>query len=143
MYSDGIFFDARTLELKYLMPAKRIEKFFKGLEEGKIFATKCNKCGEMYFPPQADCPRCSSSDMSWEEISGNALLETFTVIESTPVSFQKYGKYVVAIGKLENGLKVLSWLKTDDISKINIGMRIVLVTEKNDEGNFTYIFKVP
>ncbi len=142
MYSDGILFDARTLELKYQMPAKRIEKFFKGLEEGEIFATKCNKCGEMYFPPQADCPKCRASDMSWEEISGNAVLETFTIIESTPASFQKYGKYAVAVGKMENGLRVLSWLETDDISKIKVGMKMTLITKRNDEGNLMYVFKI-
>lgn len=140
MFKDGIFFDIRTLELKYQMPAKRIEKFFKGLEEGKVFATRCKKCGEIYFPPQADCPVCRNDDMLWEEIQGEATLETFTIIETTPTSFQKYGKYVVAIGLFENGVRVLSWLKVADASEIKIGMRMKLQAEKNDEGTFTYLF---
>jgi uncharacterized OB-fold protein len=143
LYKEGIFFDARTLELKYQMPVKRIEKFFDALENGKIFATRCNICRELYFPPQMDCPVCRNNDMSWEEISGNAKLETYTIIETTPTSFQKYGRYVIAIGLLESGVRVLSWLRIDDLTRIKIGMNIILKTEKNDDGGYTYIFEAP
>ncbi len=143
MYKEGIFFDLRTLELKYQMPAIRIERFFTELRNGKIFGTRCNKCGTLYFPPKADCQICRESDMSWEELSGKAKLETFTEIVTTPTSFQKYGSYVVAIGLLESGVRVLSWLETDDTSKIKIGMDIILKAKKGDNDSYTYIFEIP
>lgn len=143
MYKEGIFFDLRTLELKYQMPAKRIEKFFTELKNGKIFGTRCNKCGTLYFPPKADCQICRESDMSWEELSGKAKLETFTEIVTTPTSFQKYGSYVVAIGLLESGVRVLSWLEIDDTSKIKIGMDLILKAKKGENDSYTYIFEIP
>ena len=34
--------------------------FITYLEQGKVMATRCPKCGVSYFPPKADCPSCLS-----------------------------------------------------------------------------------
>lgn len=137
---DDIFFDKRTLELKYQIPLGKIGEFFRGLENGKIMATKCIECGEIYFPPQTNCPECPNSGVEWIELSGEAILETYTIINVKPTSFSKYPDYVVAIGKLKEGVKVLSWLNIDDQKKIRIGMKIFLRVVKREENYYTYEF---
>ncbi len=136
---DEIFFDRRSLELKYQIPVGKISQFFKGLENGKIMATRCVECGEIYFPPQASCPKCRESSIEWIELSGDAVLETFTVINVKPTSFSKYPDYVVAIGKMKEGVNVLSWLNIDGIEKIRIGMKIKLKVVKRED-YYTYEF---
>jgi uncharacterized OB-fold protein len=139
MINDGIFEDRRTLELKYRMPVANIMQFFKGLEDGKIRATKCKKCGEIYFPPQADCSKCMGKDMEWIDLDGESSLETFTIVNIPPTSFSNVGSYVVAIGLLKEGVRVLSWLN-DDENHIKIGMKMRLKPVKKEGGYYSYEF---
>lgn len=49
----------------------QLTPFFKGLQEGRLLATRCNnsKCSEnrLWLPARADCPDCHQP-MDWEEI---------------------------------------------------------------------------
>jgi len=122
--------DVREFSVKYNISINNIQKFFEGLSENKIFATKCKRCGKVYFPPQVDCPACKESDIEWIELSGEGELETFTIIKIKPKTFQHYDDYMLAVGKLKEGIKVLAWLKTDSPDKVKIGMKIKLVVTK-------------
>ena len=55
------------------------EEFINGLKEGKIYAKKCNDCGEIEFPPHLACNNCGSpaESMEWIELSGKATLKSF------------------------------------------------------------------
>ena len=39
--------------------------------------------------------------------------ETFTTVEVVPTSFVNEGSYVVAVGLLKEGVRILSWLNTE------------------------------
>lgn len=137
-----IYTSLRELRVNYQFGVSRIEKFFNGLREGVVYASKCRSCGETYFPPQADCTKCKSSDIEFLKLSGEAELETYTVINIKPSTFTHYKDYVVAIGKLKEGVKALAWLEVDDPSKIRIGMKLKLeVVKREPEGVYTYAFK--
>jgi uncharacterized OB-fold protein len=71
---------ARTLKITYNLPISRTSKFWKGLEEGKVYATKCQKCGTLHFPPVADCGVCGSSEIKWTELNGKGEVVTFTQV---------------------------------------------------------------
>ena len=136
-----IWSDVREFALKYSIGVNRISKFLEGLMEKKIFATRCKNCGEMFFPPQMDCPRCRKSDMEWVELSGEGELEAYSIQYIKPKTFQHYEDYVIAIGKLKEGVKVFTWLRIDDVSKIKIGMKLKLIVNKRlPEGYLVYEF---
>lgn len=140
MTNDPLIEDRRVLELRYRMPVGKINEFFTGLEEGRVRGTRCKGCGRTYFPPQADCPHCMTGDVEWVDFSGEAVLETFTVIEVTPTSFTGEGNYVVAVGLLKEGVRVLSWLNVQDRTRIKIGMKMILKATKKKEGYYSYEF---
>ena len=56
-----------------------VKKYYEGLDEGKILAFKCKRCGEYTFPPVYACAKCSGTDMEWMEISGEAKLINFAM----------------------------------------------------------------
>ena len=37
---------------------KVVERFYEGLEEGKILGRKCPECGNVEFPPVYACNEC-------------------------------------------------------------------------------------
>ncbi|GBC69474.1 hypothetical protein HRbin01_01173 [archaeon HR01] len=137
--SDPVWVDVRELRLRYLIPVKRIRKFFEGLAEGKLYVTKCPAKNIYYFPPQADCPACMDENIVWDEISGNGKLLTYTVVNVKPYSFAHHSNYVIAIARMSEGFNILSWMSVDDLSKIHVGMDVKLVVKRREpEGFFTY-----
>ncbi|MFQ6084775.1 MAG: Zn-ribbon domain-containing OB-fold protein [Candidatus Bathyarchaeia archaeon] len=129
----------RSLTLRYNIPITKTAKFWDGLKKGKILTTKCRRCGHLYFPPTADCPSCLSSDMEWVALSGDAELETFTQVAIKPSSFNQFEPYIVAVGKLREGVRVLAWLTGVELGDAKVGMKLRLVT-KMREGRPTYEF---
>jgi hypothetical protein len=132
---------AREIKIAPEMPTSKTLKFWEGLKEGKVYATKCTKCGGLYFPPTTDCPECLSSTMDWVELSNSEVeIETFTHVVVRPTSFQQYKPYTVAIGRLKEGVKVLAWLTGFRLQEIKVGMKAKLVAKVSPEGNPTYEF---
>ncbi len=115
-------------------------KFWDGLKQGRIYATKCKRCGNLFFPPNVDCAECLSTDLEWIELSQEAEIETFTYVVVRPTTFLENKPYTVAIGKLKEGVKVLAWLNGFKLSQVRVGMKAKLVATLTNEGNPTYQF---
>ena len=131
---------SRKIDIVQDIPISKGLKFWEGLKEGKIYATKCKACGKIFFPPNADCPECLTTDLEWVELSNEAEIETFTHVVIRPTTFQQNKPYTVAIGKLKEGVKVLAWLSGFKLSEIKVGMKVKLVAKTSMEGNPTYEF---
>jgi hypothetical protein len=140
--SEPLYISSRDLPLKFLIPVAKIKPFFDAMKEGRLTATVCVKCGAKYFPPQADCPACRTSRVKYVGLSRDAVLMAFTVINVKPFSFMQYDDYVVAIGRLSEGLNVLAWMKDVEPRKIRVGMKLRLKVEKREmDGIYTYWFE--
>ena len=64
---------AREIRIAPEIPVSKTLKFWEGLKEGKVYATKCTKCGKLYFPPTADCPECMGSAVEWVQLKPGLL----------------------------------------------------------------------
>jgi len=131
---------SREIKIVQEIPISKTLKFWEGLKEGKIYATRCTSCGKLYFPPNADCPTCLETGLEWVELSKEAEIETFTHIVIRPTTFQQNKPYTVAIGKLKEGVKVLAWLTGFKLSEIKVGMKVNLAAKVTPEGSLTYEF---
>jgi uncharacterized OB-fold protein len=131
---------SREIKLVQEIPISKTLKFWEGLKEGKIYATRCRSCGKLYFPPSADCPTCLETGLEWVELSKEAEIETFTHVVIRPTTFQQNKPYTVAIGKLKEGIKVLAWLTGFKLSEIKVGMKVNLAAKVTAEGSLTYEF---
>lgn len=130
----------RTLHITYNLPISRTSKFWEGLKEGKIYATKCEKCGKLHFPPVADCGDCGSSTVKWTALEGEGEIETFTQVVVKPASFSKEPSYIVAIARLKEGVKALAWLTGIQREDVKLGMKVRLVAKVTSDGRVTYEF---
>jgi uncharacterized OB-fold protein len=119
-----------VLNISMEIPQTKIAKFWEELKRGKLFATKCAECGEIYFPPKADCSKCYSSKMDWIELSGNAELITWTIIHVCPKSFSQHSPYVIAVAKLEEGCSVMAWLTNIKHEDIKPGIKLKLIPKE-------------
>jgi len=131
---------ARTLHITYNLPISRTSKFWQGLKEGKIYATKCQKCGRLHFPPVADCGDCGSSNVKWIELDGEGEIETFTQVVVKPASFSNESNYIVAIARLKEGVRALAWLIGVEREDVQVGMKVRLVARVTSDGMVSYEF---
>lgn len=131
---------ARTLQITYNLPISRTAKFWQGLKEGKIYATTCQKCGKLHFPPVADCGDCGSSDMKWTELGGVGEIETFTQVVVKPASFSEEPDYIVAIARLREGVRALAWLTGVEREDVTVGMKVRLVAKAVSGDRVSYEF---
>lgn len=136
--NNPLWIDVREIDLRYQIPVKKVSKFFEGLKQGKVMATKCPKCGSIYFPPQDDCPKCKISNLDWVEMPEDGEIVAFTVVNVKPPSFSHYQDYVVGIARMSNGVNVLAWVNSKEV---RVGMKVKLrVTKREPEGYLTYEF---
>ena len=84
---------------------KVVETFYQNLEQGKITAKKCTKCGAVEFPPVYACNSCGCWDMEWIEISGKAKMHSIVMPAplSTKPEYKELGKFAYGEIELEEG----------------------------------------
>jgi len=120
----------------------KVADFVNYLEKGKIMATRCSRCGKLYFPPRADCPDDLSTDMTWQQLSGKCKLLTYTTAHFAPSGFQDDLPYTIALAQCEEGVKVYALLSRDINEKeIHIGMDLQLTPLRLSNRRITYELK--
>ena len=99
-------------------PYTKVDKFADYLQKGKLMGTKCKKCGEIYFPPRADCLKCMDDTFEWIDFSGKGTLNSYTTIHAAPKGFDDIAPYTIGIVDLKEGGRLLAWI--GDIPKDEI-----------------------
>ena len=95
----------------------------------KLMAARCTKCGGLYVPPRAICPKCHSEELEWIETSGKGKLSAFTVIYSGPTfmvdqGFDRKHPYISGIVELEEGARIsarITGMDPNEPAEIKIG----------------------
>jgi uncharacterized OB-fold protein len=140
MPDDPSLHSKRPLTLRFDIPISRTREFWESLKRGKFITTKCSKCGNVTFPPQADCPKCMASEFEWVDLGSEATLVTFTDIQVAPASFAGSDPYSVAIGEFPGGVKVLARLEGAQPKKAKLGMKLRIDARTEKDGNPYYVF---
>jgi hypothetical protein len=125
---------SRPITFIFELPTEKLKEFWEGLEKGKVYASKCRKCGYITFPPTADCSHCLNQGMEWVDVQGEGEIETFTHIVIRPASFQNHPTYTVAVAKMNSGVKVLAWLTSPKLSDVKVGGRVRLAAMPSEDG---------
>ena len=119
-----------------------VSKFTEYLADGKIYGTKCIECGNLSFPPRADCSRCLSSKWEWAPLSGECKLLTFTRVEAAPAAFQDEAPYIIGLAEFSEGPKVLAWVDRA-VEEVKPGVRLKLKPTTLRNGQLSYLLTRP
>ncbi|MCD6363188.1 MAG: Zn-ribbon domain-containing OB-fold protein [Synergistetes bacterium] len=99
-------------------------------EEGpryRLEASKCERCGFIYYPPRLICPRCRSKELKTIKLPEEGRIISYTVIRVPPRGFSQFAPYPVAIVELTNGVRLTLQVVDCDINEIDIGKKVRLV----------------
>ncbi|MEM0483661.1 DNA-binding protein [Pyrobaculum aerophilum] len=131
---EGPWVESIPLIYRHKLPISNVEQYWKGLERGVIYATRCTACGSVYYPPQAYCPSCGGQNMEWIELPKEGVVETFTKIYAKPQGYEDFDPYIVAIVSTGE-FKIMGWLKARDEKCVKVGDRVSIRTEKIEKHN--------
>ena len=104
----------------------------------RLLGSKCNNCGTVTFPAQNSCAACSGVDTQTIELERRGTLWTYTeqcfLPKSPPYdgpeTAETFKPFAVGYVELADQTRVQTRIKTDDLSKLHIGMELELVVEK-------------
>jgi uncharacterized OB-fold protein len=106
-----------------------IEQLYKFMNEGKLMAGKCQKCGKIHLPPRPLCDLCLAKDFAWISLPTMGKLLAYTIIHIAPAQFQASAPYIIGIIRFDNGLKILGMIRLCSSDQIKIGMSLSMVFE--------------
>lgn len=93
------------------------------MNEIKLVAYKCKKCGKIHYPFHDRCMNCTGREFEEIKPEGDARLLTFTQIFNLPWGFdQRF--LIIGVGEFENGVKAMGQVEADSISGLKLGMKM-------------------
>ena len=128
-------------------PHTKVAGFARHLKDGRIMGSRCDACGHVSFPPRADCPECRHDAFSFEEMSGEGTVVTYTRIEAAPAGFEDDTPFTVGVIDLAETGRLLAWFgETIAEDDIRIGMPVPVVPrilEDTEEIKVHYTLEQP
>jgi uncharacterized OB-fold protein len=118
----------------------RVNDFIDHLEQGRVTGTRCDSCGQAYFPPRSDCPACRTSELAWFDVDGSGKLVTFSTLAFGPKGFEGDLPYTIALvdfGDYKVFGRIAGGLNPDDLS---IGMALAAKANPLTDGRINYVF---
>ena len=118
----------------------RVNDFIDRLEQGKVSGTRCESCGQVFFPPRADCCACRSSKMEWFDVQGTGKLVTYSTLAFGPKGFEGDLPYTIALvdygdhkvfGRIAGGITE---------AELSIGMALTAKANPLPDGRVNYVF---
>lgn len=81
------------------LPQKQPENapLWEGLAKHEFRVPQCNACGAWNWVPYPACRECLSRELTWNKLSGEGTLFTYTIIHRGLGDFQKDVPYVTAL----------------------------------------------
>ncbi len=115
-------------------------------ERYRLIGSKCETCGNTFFPPTKVCPQCRrKGKISPLEFSGKGKVFSYTVIYSASKMHEQFTPYPLALVQLEEGPRVLSQIVECAPSELKIGMEVEAcfrkLFEQDEGGIISYGFK--
>ena len=103
-------------------------RYWEATAEGRIELPRCTACDLVIWYPRSICPDCQSMDLSWETMSGNGTVYSYTITRAgVGRKWREHLPLVVAYVQLDEGPIVLTNIVDTDPSIIEIGMAVTAV----------------
>jgi len=122
-------------------PHTKVDGFAAHLRDGRLMGSTCAACGQLSFPPRADCPVCRHDEFTFTEMSGQGVVMTYTTIAAAPAGFEDEVPFVLGVVDLkEAGRLLAAFGKTIDPQKIAVDMPVQVVPRLDEESEAIKVY---
>lgn len=109
------------------IPDPTTARFWQAASEGRLELPRCLDCDRIHYYPRAICPHCGSEELEWTTLSGRGRIYSWTVSRRPAgPGFADLAPYAVALIDLEEGPRMLSNVRTDDLNDLAIDQPVMV-----------------
>ncbi|TDA33316.1 MAG: hypothetical protein DSO02_00350 [Hadesarchaea archaeon] len=123
----------------------KVSKFFRGLIEGKLYGTRCPRCGTVYCPPRAHCwnPECRVQPTEWIELPPRGKVHTFSIMLFSADAFLEHLPFVLGYVQIEGAHTALPIQIVAPPTGVWIGQKVNIRFREERKGELMDIYAVP
>jgi uncharacterized OB-fold protein len=117
------------------VPTPTSRPFWDALRDERIVVQRCGACGGWVHYPRNRCSHCLSDALSFEPVSGDATVHTFTVARRpTAAPFADEVPQVISVVELAEGVRVTTTLVDVAPEDVRVGMPVRPVFDHGADG---------
>ncbi len=109
-------------------------QYWEAAAEGRLTIPKCNQCGRFIWYPRELCPDCSTTDVTWTQVSGQGHIYGLSIVRRG--AYPDYGDampYAYAVVELDEGPRMFTNIVTDDVDSLHIDQPVEVCFDAVDE----------
>lgn len=119
------------------------EPFWQAANRGVFLLQRCPDCGKTQYHYRALCVHCMSDRVEDMPSSGKGTVWTYSVVyRNNSPGYTEQVPYVVALVELEDGVKVISNVLSDDPEKVTFGTEVHVEFSEAENGQSIPVFRV-
>ncbi len=115
------------------VPTDVSQGYWAAFQEGTLVAQYCPQCSRLQHYPKPVCGGCWSSELEWRPLAGTGTVYTFGIVHRGPSREFSDTPYVVALIDLDEGVRMMSSIATDDPGALRIGDRVRVKAEQRGD----------
>jgi len=123
--------------IKYMWSAGvAMSRFLEELKNGRILATKCNKCGRIMVPPRVFCEQCFKPIDEWTYVKDTGTINTYSVSFIAGDASRIKEPIIVAVIDLDGaskGMGILHTIGEINWKEVKFGMKVKAVWKPPEE----------
>ncbi|MEE9285814.1 MAG: Zn-ribbon domain-containing OB-fold protein [Dehalococcoidia bacterium] len=115
------------------VPTELTKPFWDAVDRHRLVVQRCQACGRYHHPPVELCPKCLSSHLAFEPVSGRGVIYSYTIThDARQPAFAEIQPYTVAVVELEEqpGLFMLSNIPGARVDEVKSGMPVEVTFEE-------------
>ena len=110
-------------------PDDATRPYWEAAKRGELAIQRCHACRTFVHPPRGECPRCQSTELAPEQVSGRGRIHTFTIGHHAASGIPTPFALVLVELEEQPGLRILANLLDCPLDQIAVGMRVAVTFE--------------
>ncbi len=110
-----------------------------------LIGSKCQKCGDEFFPPVYKCRGCGSEHLKDSEMPKTGKILTYTQLHEPLPGFEAQTPFYLAVVRLDNGARVLSQVVDSPDESVKTGAKVRATVRRakvdGESGQIIYGYK--
>ncbi|MBI3858747.1 MAG: Zn-ribbon domain-containing OB-fold protein [Thaumarchaeota archaeon] len=111
----------------------------------RLIGSRCQNCGDEFFPPVYRCRGCGSEKIVDKEMPKSGKIVTYTRLHEPLPGFEAQAPFYLAVVELKNGARVLSQVVDSPDESVKTGARVKATVRRmkvdGESGQIIYGYK--
>jgi len=103
--------------------------YWEAAARGELAIQRCRACHTFVHPPRSECPRCGSTDLAPERVSGQGTVYSFTIGHHAASGIPTPFALVLVELDEQPGIRVLANLLDCPLDEVRVGLRVAATFE--------------